>query len=106
MKKFLLPIALGMLLIGCSAPRAANTSVPAPIPQPNYLTREQAKEIALQYAGSNSSDIYDLEMDFDFNGNRAIYEVEWKEGKKEYEVDIDALTGTVYNFEVDGKDRF
>ncbi|OON90788.1 MAG: hypothetical protein ATN33_02240 [Epulopiscium sp. Nele67-Bin001] len=66
-----------------------------------YLTKDQAKAIAFAHAGVNASNVRDLEIEFDNDDGRRIYEIEWEVGNTEYECDIDAVTGNILKFEVD-----
>ncbi len=66
-----------------------------------YITREEAKQIAFAHAGTTGSNIRDLEIEFDHDDGRAIYEIEWEVGNKEYEYEIDAITGQIIDFDID-----
>ena len=55
-----------------------------------YIGRSRAKEIALAKAGLTASQIHDYEIELD-DGE---YEIDFKYQNMEYEVDIDAKTGS------------
>ncbi|AOV08977.1 PepSY domain-containing protein [Sporosarcina ureilytica] len=63
------------------------------------LTVEEAIAIARQHA---SGTVKEIELDND--DGRLYYEIEMKDGKYEYELDIDAYTGDVLDFEKDLED--
>lgn len=63
------------------------------------ITEEQAKQIALGYAGIAEEDAQYLKVEFDYDDGRAEYEVEWHVGRIEYSCDVDACTGEVLSFE-------
>lgn len=65
------------------------------------ITAEQAKQIALDHAGVAERDARRMEMDFDYEWGRAVYEFEWKSGWMEYSVAVDANTGEVVGYEQD-----
>lgn len=64
------------------------------------ITREQAREIALaKVPGADASHVKKLKLDRD--GGRSVYEVEIVYSGMEYEMEIDAASGTVLEFESD-----
>lgn len=65
----------------------------------NKLTAEEAIAVARQHA---SGTVKEVELDKD--DGRLIYEIEMKDGKYEYDLDIDAYTGEVLDFEKDFED--
>ncbi len=69
-----------------------------------YITKEQAMAIALEHAGLEVEMISKFEIEFDFDKGRAEYELEWDVDDTEYECKVEALTGCVYNFEVEVED--
>lgn len=62
------------------------------------ITQEEAKQLALAYAGISESDAQRLKIDFDYDDGRAEYEVEWSVGRTEYSCDVDAYTGEILSF--------
>lgn len=70
----------------------------ASIPE-DALSAEEAKEIALKEFNGT---VTDLELDME--DNRTVYEVEVKEGNKEAEFKIDAVTGEVIEMDLDTED--
>ena len=69
----------------------------------NYISRDKAKQIAFSNAGVNISNIRDLSIELDRENGKIIYEVEFEHENKDYEYDIDAITGKILykNIEID-----
>ena len=65
------------------------------------LTADEAKQIALQHAGIDEASTTRMEISFDYDDGRAVYEVEWKVDRTEYQYDIDANTGDILSYEHD-----
>ena len=63
------------------------------------ITKEQAKQIALEYAGVAEGDVQRLKMELDHDDGHTRYEVEWHVGQVEYSCDVDAYTGEILSFE-------
>lgn len=63
------------------------------------ITKDQAKQIALEYAGVAEGDVQRLKLELDHDDGRTRYEVEWHVGQMEYSCDVDAYTGEVLSFE-------
>lgn len=71
----------------------------AATPAGDMLTADEAKQIALAYAGAVETDVQYLKAEFDYDDGRAEYEVEWSIGRTEYTCDVDAFTGEILSFE-------
>lgn len=65
------------------------------------ITLEQAKEIALNHAGLTADAVYFEKAKLDYDDGMQIYEVEFISGNVDYEYEIDALTGAVWDYEWD-----
>ena len=65
-----------------------------------YIGRSRAKEIALAKAGLAASQIYGFEIELD----DGVYEIEFKYNGMEYSMDINAVTGTITDFETEYDD--
>ena len=65
------------------------------------LTVEQAKQVALDYAGVKAADANFTKAHRDFDNGREVYEIEFFVGTTEYDMDVDVLTGKVTDFSVD-----
>lgn len=66
--------------------------------------RAKAMQIALAHAGLTESQTTRLQIEKDKGNRRMVYEIEFKEGKTEYEYIIDAATGVVLEHEKDRDD--
>ena len=58
---------------------------------------EAALNAALTHAGVTSP--YDVETEYDYEGGKAVFEVEFKKGGYEYDYVVDALSGEIIRFE-------
>ena len=69
------------------------------------ITSEEAKNIALTAAGVAESAVTGLkvELDYDEDARRWEYEVDFRVGKTEYDMDIDAVSGQILRNETDGE---
>ena len=65
------------------------------------LTVEQAKQVALDYAGVKAADANFTKAHRDYDNGREVYEIEFYVGTTEYDMDVDVLTGKVTDFSVD-----
>lgn len=75
----------------------------APFENDKYIGKEAARDKALEYAGVELKDVTRLEVDFDFDDGKYLYEVEFRVGATKYEYDIDALTGEKHKEEINDK---
>ena len=66
-----------------------------------YIGRAKAKAIALADAGLAESGVTFIRVDMDRDDGRWVYEVEFYYGSKEYDYDIDALTGDIRSRDYD-----
>ena len=70
----------------------------------NYISADRAKQIALNDAGVKEANAVFLRANLDWDDGRAVYEVEFYSGSREYDYEIDALTGAVVDFDSDIED--
>ncbi len=80
-------------------------NVPAP-PYANenqYIGAERAKQIAFEDALTTIDKVTKLDVEFDFDDGKYLYEVEFRVGTVKYEYDIDATTGEIHKKEVNDK---
>lgn len=59
------------------------------------ITKDRAKEIAIQHAGLKADDIRDLEIDIDRENGIEYYDIDFEFGNKDYEYHINTKTGEI-----------
>ena len=64
------------------------------------IGREKAKQIALKR--TNGGRVTDCELDYE-HGTR-VYEIEIRKGRYEYDIDVNAYTGKIVDYDVDYDD--
>ena len=69
-----------------------------------YIGKDAAKKEALRHAKVSEDSIYDYSCKLDHEHGIMIYEIEFKSDGKEFDYDIDALTGTVVRYEKERDD--
>lgn len=74
-----------------------------PAPQGNYISVDQAKSIALSHAGVGTGATF-IKAQLDHDDGRMVYEIEFYVGRTEYNVDVDAVSGTVVDYDMDYED--
>lgn len=65
---------------------------------------QAAKAAALKHAGLSEGQVRELQVEWDNENGRAVYEVEFKSGGMEYDYVIDAATGAVLDHETERDD--
>lgn len=65
------------------------------------ISVEEAKKIALDYAGYSEDEVIFSKMETDHEDGRIEYEIEFYVGKKEYSFSIDAVSGKILEVEID-----
>ena len=70
----------------------------------NLIGTSRAKEIALAHAGLSESAVNGLKVELDREDGRQQYEVEFKAGGYEYDYEIDAVNGTILEWDKDYDD--
>lgn len=66
-----------------------------------YIDADSAKVIALDHAGFSEADVSRLKNEFDFDDGQAVYEIEFDKDGREYEYKINAVDGSIMEYEVD-----
>ena len=61
----------------------------------NYITKEEALNIALNHAKLSSKDIYDVGVELDYKYNQTVYEIDFKYQQYEYEYYINAENSSI-----------
>jgi uncharacterized membrane protein YkoI len=72
-------------------------------PQPE-LTEDQAFAIALEHAGLTEEQVSYLNANLDRDNGRWVYEIEFREGRIEYECAVNASNGKIVDFDKDWDD--
>lgn len=70
----------------------------------DYITEQEAKEIALKNAGLAEEEVQFRKARLDYDDNRAQYDIEFLVGNEEYDYDIDATTGEILSMDRDIED--
>lgn len=66
---------------------------------PAYIGEDAAKNAALNHAGFAAGDVSELKAELDTDDGTVHYDVEFKQGGKEYDYDINATTGEIMKAE-------
>ncbi len=69
-----------------------------------FIGKAQALTVALERAGVQKENAKKLEIELDFDEDGMVYEIEFESGNKEYEYEIDGLTGAIVDEEIEEKD--
>lgn len=78
-------------------PGSSNTTVSSE----TYIGETKALEIALAHAGVNNSELLFSRSYLDYDDRQVIYDVEFYAGSKEYDYEIDAVSGNILGFDAD-----
>ncbi len=65
------------------------------------ITADEAKAIVLNHAGLTEAEVTFTKTKLDYEDGIKVYEVEFKNGRTEYEYEINAATGEIVSFDVD-----
>ena len=102
MSKKLLIISIAVILCLVAAVTAVVLyKVLAPQPE---LTEEQALTIALEHAGLTEEQVSYLNAHLDRDDGRWVYEIEFREGRIEYEYAVRASDGKIVDYDKDWDD--
>ena len=104
-KLFPLFLAVAMLfaLTGCSLDAAEDRieNVIDTVATPEtVLTEDEAVTIALEHAGLIREDISNLRVQYEIDDRVPEYEIEFRQGRAEYDYTIQAETGEILSFDV------
>ena len=73
------------------------------VPDPE-LTEDQALAIALEHAGLTEEQVTYLNAHLDRDDGRWVYEIEFREGRTEYEYSVRASDGKIVDYDKDYDD--
>lgn len=71
----------------------------------SYITKAEAKAIALQHADLEEAEVRFVKGTLDYDDGRALYEIEFLKDRKEYDYEIDATDGTILSYDHDIESR-
>lgn len=91
MKKILVTILVVAMMLCVSAAAFAD----------GFITLDQAKQFALDYVGVSAAEASFTKAYQDWEIGGRVYEIEFWVGSTEYEMDVDARTGRVSDFNVE-----
>ena len=72
----------------------------------SYITRDSARDIAINAAGVSLDNVRALEVELDADDGRLVYEVEFKSGDSDYDYEIDAKSGEIIKNHVEIDDDY
>lgn len=75
-----------------------------PVDITGVIKEEQAKKNALKKAALNEDEVKFIKIKLDKEDGRRVYEIKFVNGNKEYEAEIDALTGEITEWDVEIED--
>lgn len=84
-----------------SAAVFAKTSDASPVSEKpaEYIGEKKAKQIALTHAGISETDVAGIRVKQDYDDGSMKYKVEFYTADKEYDYDIDAVSGAILGFD-------
>ena len=91
MKKFVAAMLVGIMVVMMAAGALAQGNV----------TLEQAKQAALNRAGVKASEVRFTKAHQDYDDGRKVFELEFWKGNTEYDMEVDAATGRVRDYDAD-----
>lgn len=83
----------------------ATVVLTTPTAAASYIGEAAAKRVALSHAGLSENEVTFLSVRLDYERGKAIYETEFQSGQKEYDYEIDALSGEIVSFDHEAERR-
>lgn len=80
---------------------AFQAAPPSAVPGGAYIGMDRAKAAALDHAGLTAAQVTFTHASMDRDHGKMVYEVEFRQGRTEYEYKIDAATGRILDHEMD-----
>ena len=90
-------------ITGPSTSTGSTPSTPSTPASKDLIGEAKAKELALGHAKLSASDVTFIHVELDWENGRRVYDVEFYNGAKEYDYEIDALTGEIRSFDFDAE---
>jgi uncharacterized membrane protein YkoI len=84
-----------------TSPPATEPTVSEPAAE---LTEDQALELALNHAGLTQEQVTYVKVEKDFDDGVWVYEIEFREGRTEYEYAVRASDGKIVDYDKDWDD--
>ena len=91
--KNLIAVALVAIMVACGCVAACA--------EQKALSPEEAKAIALEYAGLTADQVTFTKCYVDYDDGRKVYEIEFYANGIEYDMDVDMNTGRVFDADRD-----
>ena len=70
-----------------------------------YIGEDKAKSIAYSHAGVDGSIVRSIEIKMDYDDGKMVYDIEFYADHTEYEYEIDAINGTILEYDHDSRKR-
>lgn len=67
----------------------------------SYIGNDSAESIALNHAGFSETEVSHLKSEFDIDDGLTVYEVEFDKDGREYEYKINAIDGSIIEYDID-----
>lgn len=107
--QFLIALLCAALLLGgcmqiqTEEPQAVQTSSNATVPvsTDGLITKEEAEAIALNHAGFTADQVSWLRTSYEIDDGVHQYEVQFHQGRWEYDYEINAKTGEILSYDRD-----
>ena len=71
----------------------------------DMITMDAAKQIAFERVGVTADQVLMTKAHLDYDDGRTVYDIEFYVNSAEYDLDIDAYTGEITEYEVEQKNR-
>ena len=84
-------------------PEASSAPTQAPVEQPQMLTEEEARQIALDYLGFTADQVTRLRSQYEIDDGIPQFDIEFYQGDWEYEFEIHAEDGRILSYDKDHK---
>jgi len=81
--------------VASSEPKQSNSDKQDATSSSSKISKSKAKSIALKDAGLKESEIYDYEIELDYEKGVSLYEISFEYNGKDYDYDINAKTGKI-----------